>query len=133
VKLARISLSQVLFYCGTINIDSEKIRIQKPLFDSADSCGAGKYSCVINSNFSISPCDMLTDLYRTDPIDSTDKFQDEWNESDVFKFWRSIKVNDEYCNMCNDIDHCGFGCRAAALAYSNDIRSGDILCLKRKV
>lgn len=65
------------------------IKIQTPFFDSKYLCGAGIYNCVVNADFSLSPCDILCDKLRTKPIDNVNDFDTMWLEDNVFLEWRT--------------------------------------------
>ena len=69
-------------------INKNNIKIQYPKFDDNVGCGAGIYNCVLNSDLSISPCDLLTESYRTEPIIDMKNFENLWNNSECFREWR---------------------------------------------
>lgn len=112
-------------------ISSEKIRIEKPVFDSVLGCGAGSHTCIMNTDFTLSPCDMLSDLYKSGAVQNINDFKREWQASDAFAAWRNIEVDDGYCLSCQLSNSCGYGCRASALAYRGSISQADSLCVWR--
>lgn len=110
---------------------AEKIIMKLPTFNSRYGCGAGFFNCVINSDFTLSPCDMLAETYKTKAFRNVNELEDMWINSHVFNEWRAIKVNDEYCNLCKYSSKCNNGCRASALAYNNNLSGTDNLCIYR--
>lgn len=75
-------------YTSLIKNNDTDVKIQYPRFDDNIGCGAGIYNCVINSDFSISPCDLLTEKYRTTQIKNIEDFQNYWNYDTSFIEWR---------------------------------------------
>ncbi|WP_119396559.1 radical SAM protein [Salinibius halmophilus] len=60
--------------------------------DCTFGCGAGTYSAIINSDFTISACDMLTESDRTkETIENPKKLPDLWNNDPVFRKWRGLE------------------------------------------
>ncbi|SHK29950.1 radical SAM/SPASM domain-containing protein [Paramaledivibacter caminithermalis] len=114
-----------------LSATSNRVKLIFPLFNSEFGCGAGYFSCVINSDFTVSPCDMLIETQKTSPIHSVDELQDIWKNSEFFQNWRNFKINDDYCNTCDYVSKCNYGCRASALAYNSNFNSHDRLCLFR--
>lgn len=112
-------------------VNDENKNIEIPLFSSIYGCGAGVFNCVINSDLSLSPCDMLIESEKTKTIKNVKQFEDEWNNSKIFVKWRNIKVDDEICENCNEKDTCNYGCRASAIAYGNGFYGVDEMCLYR--
>lgn len=82
--------------------NSGDIQIQTPRFDEKTSCGAGIYNCVLNSDLTISPCDLLTHKYRSKKINDINDFQEFWQHDPCFIEWRK-KLN---CLSCNNKYHC---------------------------
>ena len=76
--------------------------IQFPHFNNDFACGAGIYNCVLNSDLTISPCDLLTHKYKTKKIDDIDLFQKYWIEDKVFVDWRK-KIT---CLSCDKRYRC---------------------------
>lgn len=113
------------------NVKNNKVQIEFPTFNSEYGCGAGIFNCVINSDFTLSPCDMLTELYRTEPFNNINELEELWKSSNIFNEWRQLKTTDNNCNNCNYKSKCNYGCRASSLGYSNDIKGVDILCINR--
>ena len=78
------------------------IKIQFPKFDNDNNCGAGIYNCVLNSDMTISPCDLLTHKYRSNIINDVSLFQKYWLEDESFVKWRK-KIN---CLNCRNKYRC---------------------------
>lgn len=97
--------------------------------DASVGCGAGTTTCVINSDLSLSPCDLLCEKERTVRMRGPVEFAALWREDSVFGKWRDISVPDGVCAACSERKRCGFGCRAAALSYTGDFSARDPLCL----
>lgn len=58
------------------------------------SCGAGIYMAVINTDFSISPCDLLCDEIKSNmKISQECGIKDIWNNDTVLKDWRKLSSN----------------------------------------
>lgn len=89
-------------YANLIKNNDTDVKIQYPRFDDNIGCGAGIYNCVINSDFSISPCDLLTEKYRTTQIKNIEDFQNYWNHDKSFIEWRK-KMN---CYNCDKKYKC---------------------------
>ena len=86
----------------TIVNNNTNIMVQYPKFDNNIGCGAGIYNCVINSDFSISPCDLLTEKYRTTQIKDVEDLEKYWNNHKCFKEWR-LKMS---CYNCGKKYKC---------------------------
>jgi len=93
-------------------------------------CAAGTSSLFITADGDVTPCPFLRsmvigNLLRTD-------FSEIW-ESGALSVFRILKRDDlkGKCKNCEYLgNQCYGGCRAAALAYNNDLYSEDPLCWK---
>lgn len=75
--------------CNDLELNNKsKIVLQLPKFDDKVACGAGIYNCVLNSDLTISPCDLLVHKYKTEKINNVTLFQKFWNEDKAFIEWR---------------------------------------------
>lgn len=88
--------------CQNLIRENNNIKIQYPKFDDKVGCGAGIYNCVLNSDLSISPCDLLTHKYKTKQIDNIDDFEKLWNDDKCFLEWRENMK----CYNCNKKYKC---------------------------
>ncbi|EME8111607.1 radical SAM protein [Enterococcus faecium] len=72
-------------------------------------CGAGTTSVVINSDLTLSACDLLTQKEQSrDAIYDVDSFIDIWSSDNVFKSWRNGTYRESTsCNKCALYDFCG--------------------------
>lgn len=82
--------------------NKNRILIQLPKFDIRYGCGAGIYNCILNSDLTISPCDLLTHKYKSKRINNIDLFQKFWNEDEAFLKWR----NELKCFTCKEKFKC---------------------------
>ena len=104
------------------------IKIKYP-FMNRKGCGAGVVQGIINSNLTLSPCDLLPDIHSKKFKEIGDLTQ-IWNEDSIFLDWRNIKCSDSFCiNDCKKRIGCHFGCRAAALAYNGHLNASDYTCI----
>lgn len=87
-------------------------------------CGAATTSIVINSDFSLSACDMLTEKDRTKPVLAANSIQRAWDEDPIFLKWRghllatSNNDNDYKMNFEEVHQH---GCHLAYNVYGANI------------
>lgn len=81
-------------------------------------CGAGIYSVVINSDFTLSPCDLLAEKIKTKDSVNPENFVDVLNNDNNLKIWRNIN---------NKVDNVK--CRAAAYCYKGNIYGKDEISL----
>lgn len=86
-------------------------------------CGAGTTSIIINSDFSLSACDMLVEEHRTaGHITSPESIAAFWKEDIVFKQWRGEAEKDEKTATIRTFkDVHKHGCHAAFQAYRRNI------------
>lgn len=74
-----------------------------PIFHDKNNCGAGKYMAMLNSDNTISPCDLLSDKVRSSKsINSKCSFKNIWLNDIILKEWR----NNNYigCFLIDNID-----------------------------
>jgi len=93
-------------------------------------CEAGTSSLFITAEGDVVPCPFLRHLLVGN-LRKTN-FSKIW-ESDALDVFRNLKLGDlkGKCNTCECLgDQCYGGCRAAALAYNNDIYGEDPYCWK---
>lgn len=62
-------------------------------------CGAGITTVVINSDLTISACDLYSDIEKTsDSFDSLNSFYNLWKENSIFNSWRTGKYSEYLYN-----------------------------------
>jgi radical SAM protein with 4Fe4S-binding SPASM domain len=102
-------------------------RKAKALADFIGGCGAGRFYCAVSPEGNVQPCVFL-------PISvgnlKTDKFEDIWFNSSVFKALRNRGSLKSRCGKCGFKYVCG-GCRARAYAYYNDYLMSDPGCIRK--
>ncbi|MCL1935334.1 MAG: radical SAM protein [Defluviitaleaceae bacterium] len=103
-----------------------------PIFKSQYGCGAGTINCMINSDLTISPCDLLVSYIRSAKTIIDSSLRDVWLNDYSFLKWNSNSVDDDFCNSCNHSNMCGKGCKASSYAYLGSLKKHDPLCLYRK-
>ncbi len=94
------------------------------------SCAAGTSSLFITADGNVVPCPFLRQLVIGNL--RNDEFSDLW-ESDALSVFRTLKPGDlkGKCSHCEYLGtQCYGGCRAAALAYNDDLYGEDPLCWK---
>lgn len=61
-------------------------------------CGAGTTHLIINSDFTLSACDLGTEVERTvNPINNPEEIMKYWNEDPLFKSWRNKSAS--HCHL----------------------------------
>ncbi|UYZ39122.1 radical SAM protein (plasmid) [Clostridium beijerinckii] len=80
------------------NMEVEGLKIEVPNFNSECGCGAGFYTCIINNNLSLSPCDLLPKLSTDIPVNISD-LKELWLKSSTFTNWR-IKYKQNKLKGC---------------------------------
>jgi radical SAM protein with 4Fe4S-binding SPASM domain len=97
------------------------------LADFIGGCGAGRFYCAISPEGDVQPCVFL-------PITvgnlKTEKLEDIWFNSPVFKVLRDRRKLKGRCGKCKFKFVCG-GCRARAYSYHNDYLMSDPGCIRR--
>jgi radical SAM protein with 4Fe4S-binding SPASM domain len=98
-----------------------------PLADFIGGCGAGRLYCSLSPQGDVHPCVFL-------PVNvgnlKTEKFQNIWLDSPLFKSFRNRSNLKGSCGKCDYKLICG-GCRARSAAYHNgDMLNGDPGCLQ---
>lgn len=86
-------------------IDFPKLKIMSGLEEhlaitpaSPFGCGAGTTHLIINSDFTLSACDLGTELERTaNPICNPEEIKKYWNEDPIFNSWR--KKSASHCHL----------------------------------
>ena len=91
-------------------------------------CGAGRCYCSIQPNGDVTPCVYISGL-KVGNL----KYQslEDIFECSLFGVLSDRTDRRNHCVVCNERAYCG-GCRARALAYSDDIRSGDPGCRRNQ-
>jgi radical SAM protein with 4Fe4S-binding SPASM domain len=109
------------------------INIEKPIFKSKYGCGAGVFHCVINPDLTVSPCDLLSEKFYTSRfINKNTSVRELWNNSKLFNNWRNMKIRvGSDCENCDKESICGYGCRAASLAYLKKLEVSDPICMTK--
>jgi radical SAM protein with 4Fe4S-binding SPASM domain len=87
-------------------------------------CGAGRSYCAIQPNGDVTPCVSMPALKAGNLRHQ--RIEDIW-DCDLFGMLSDRSDHRNYCVICKDRSYCG-GCRARALAYTDDIRAGDPGC-----
>jgi len=99
----------------------------KALADFIGGCGAGRFYCAVSPEGNVQPCVFL-------PITvgnlKTEKLEDIWFNSSVFKDLRDRENLKGRCGRCEFKYVCG-GCRARAFAYHNDYLMSDPGCIRK--
>lgn len=110
-----------------------KVEIILPVFNSSIGCGAGVFNAVINPDLTMSPCDLLSEVLYSIPIDKSNTIKKIWNNSDTFKDWRQnkVEIKNNNCNKCKNNNSCGFGCRASSYAYNKNLWEDDPICMTK--
>lgn len=95
------------------------------------ACPAGRMQSSITSTGDMYFCCMLTSVpeFSGGNIFKQD-IKQIWNESPLFKWVRSLRLEDlnSNCSQCKYKTICGGGCRARAYFYSGDFLAPDPLC-----
>jgi MoaA/NifB/PqqE/SkfB family radical SAM enzyme len=85
-------------------------------------CGAGTSSLIINSDFTLSACDMLVEQDRTSKeIENPADIGVFWREHQLFKKWRGQLRPDESLDAASFSDVHQHGCHVAYRAYGENI------------
>jgi radical SAM protein with 4Fe4S-binding SPASM domain len=135
-QLARVAL-QCQGPAGTKEVTMSMAHMQTarvskkavPLADFIGGCGAGRLYCSLSPQGDVHPCVFL-------PINvgnlKTEKFQDIWLNSTLFKALRDRENLKGACGKCAYKYICG-GCRARSAAYHNgDMLDSDPGCIMEK-
>ncbi|WP_192561102.1 radical SAM protein [Pseudomonas gozinkensis] len=95
---------------------------KKTAATSTFGCGAATTSIVINSDFSLSACDMLTEKDRTRPMVDSESIQRVWNEDPIFLKWRGqLLASSNYEDAKNFSEVHRHGCHLAYNVYGKNI------------
>jgi radical SAM protein with 4Fe4S-binding SPASM domain len=87
-------------------------------------CGAGRCYCAIQPNGDVTPCVYISSLVLGNlRIERLSKIWD----CELFRVLSDRTDRGGHCRSCNFRAYCG-GCRARALAYTDDIKAGDPGC-----
>jgi len=131
-QLARVALqfpsNQEDLIMPLAHMETAKIsKKAKGLADFIGGCGAGRFYCAVSPEGNVQPCVFL-------PITvgnlKTDKFENIWYNSSVFKILRNRGNLKGRCGKCGFKYVCG-GCRARAYAYYNDYLMSDPGCIRK--
>jgi radical SAM protein with 4Fe4S-binding SPASM domain len=132
-QLARVALQcQGLGGTGEVTMSMahmQTARVSKkavPLADFIGGCGAGRLYCSLSPQGDVHPCVFLpTNMGNL----KTEKFQDIWLNSKLFKALRNRGNLKGTCGKCDYKYICG-GCRARSAAYHNgDMLDSDPGCI----
>jgi radical SAM protein with 4Fe4S-binding SPASM domain len=99
----------------------------KALADFIGGCGAGRFYCAISPEGNIQPCVFLPIIVGNL---KTEKFEDIWLNSYVFKALRDRAALKGRCGGCEYKFVCG-GCRARAYSYFGDYLMSDPGCIRK--
>lgn len=88
-------------------------------------CGAGRCYCAIQPNGDVTPCVYIPSFVAGNL--RTQSLHRIW-ECDLFGLLSDRADRGGHCRSCDFRAYCG-GCRARALAYTNDITEGDPGCI----
>lgn len=101
--------------------------------DDYISCQAGNTTIAITADGKVYPCELMMCYKELEAGDlRRDTFKEVWSNSKILKEIRNMKMDDleGECNNCSMRLVCGGGCRAAAYAYSHNIKACDRRCPK---
>ncbi|HEY1212642.1 MAG TPA: radical SAM protein [Bryobacteraceae bacterium] len=111
-----IAVEAGAFY-QTIRIERRKDADQPTL-----GCGAGTSSLIINSDLTLSACDMLVETDRTSkPINSPNDIGAFWRENALFQKWRGIPDDKNPTEAAEFSQVHQHGCHVAYRAYGKNI------------
>jgi len=99
----------------------------KALADFIGGCGAGRFYCAVSPEGNVQPCVFLPIIVGNL---KTEKFENIWFNSSVFKDLRDRENLKGRCGRCEFKYVCG-GCRARAFAYHNDYLMSDPGCIRK--
>ncbi|MDA2384055.1 radical SAM protein [Bacillus cereus] len=90
--------------------------------DCTFGCGAGTTSLVVNSDLTLSACDMLVEEDRTKvKVNSPEEIEDLWNNNPLFNKWRGLAPN-EITRSVNSFEKVHQeGCHIAYSAYEDNL------------
>lgn len=88
---------------------------------STFGCGAATTSLVINSDFSLSACDMLTEKDRTAPVTASVNIQRAWDNDPVFLKWRGQILANSGSDASKFSEVHQHGCHLAYNVYGENI------------
>lgn len=128
----KIDISIETDYPWLVESTSRKYSKSLEAVDSSKiGCWAGNSGFYITSEGNITPCPFLRNLVAGDAI--KENVKEIWDNSPAFYLFRNITRSD-LKGKCSECEYLGIscygGCRAAALAHSNDLYAEDPLCWK---
>ncbi len=88
-------------------------------------CGSGRCYCSIQPNGAVTPCVYIPSIHVGDV--RRQPFREIWN-NELFARLSDREDRGDHCGVCDYRNYCG-GCRARALAYTDDIQAGDPGCV----
>ena len=88
-------------------------------------CGAGRCYCCVQPNGIITPCVYIGSEKVGDIRQQS--LKEIWNNP-LFDVLADREDRSDHCGVCDYRSYCG-GCRARALAYTDDIQAGDPGCV----
>lgn len=113
------------------SIECGSMTLELPFARGGSSCGAGVVSCVVNSNMTISPCDLLAEREQSQPARDCADFARLWLRDPVFERWRNGGLNAVACKTCEDRARCSSHCLAGADAYRDTQVVPETMCIAR--
>lgn len=84
---------------------------------STFGCGAGTTSLVINSDFSLSACDVMVEEDRTHKIVAANDIETYWNNHPLFSKWRGNAPSDSTPSLANFANVHLSGCHVLNQTY----------------
>jgi radical SAM protein with 4Fe4S-binding SPASM domain len=132
-QLARVALqcqspTQKDLIMPLAHMEAAKIsKRARALADFIGGCGAGRFYCAISPEGNVQPCVFMPLVVGNL---KTEKLEDIWLNSTVFKDLRDRQKLKGRCSRCEFKFVCG-GCRARAYAYYDDYLMSDPGCIKK--
>ncbi|NBD33716.1 MAG: radical SAM protein [Cyanobacteria bacterium] len=122
VKVARDALVELQSQYPNLDIDSAFLPRKKNTCGITFGCGAGTTSLVINSDFSVSACDLLAEEDRTKvKLSQPSDIDDIWNHNPLFLKWRGLDPKASTKTMHNFADVHQVGCHVAYNTYRKNL------------
>lgn len=116
--------------CYTWLFETDKLEAPSWMNSKSIGCAAGRSSIFITAEGNVVPCPFLRDLKMGNL--RRDSFNSIW-ETDSLDTFRNLRPGD-LAGKCSTCEHLGIrcygGCRAAALAYNEDLFGEDPFCWK---
>lgn len=107
---------------GGAFVKQVRISAHRPSPDATFGCGAGTTSMIINSDLTVSACDMLVEEDRTDrPVRSPAELDAVWRHDPLFRRWRGQGQGERTRTIRSFDDVHQHGCHVAFNAYSRNL------------